>query len=406
MQSETIESETHAGLTTMPNEGVFAGIPNAAYHGGPGISKSGLDIIHRSPLHYQHALTAERKSTPAQRIGTAVHDLILEPESFWDRYAIPLDPADFPDAIHSRDALVEMVEVLNLDRLPKLSGSGSKQDLVDRIRDVANSAVGTTAYGAASDLDTMKVGDLKALIAEINLGRHGLLPTRGTQRELAQILADHGQPVELWSDLVEMNRITNDGKEIISAEEFAEISAMRDAVMSHSKAGGLLAPGAGVAEMSCYWRDPETGVLCRCRPDFYRTDGVVVDLKTSVDASPEGFSSSINSWRYHVQAAYYLDGIRAAIAAGASDLAVPKAFVFVAVEKTAPYAVGVYLIDAESIDIGRREYRADLDRYSECVASNSWPGYGDMIQSIGLPEWRLRREEFNNETENTGVYLQ
>lgn len=398
MQSETIENETHAGLTAAPREGVFTGISNADYHGGPGISKSGLDIIHRSPLHFKHAQEAERKSTPAQRIGTAVHDLILEPAEFWNRYAIPLDPADFPDAIHSRDALVEMVEVLNLDRLPKLSASGSKTDILSRIIEAA------PERNAGMPLAALKVEDLKAIVAELNSTRQGLLPTRGNQRELAAILAEHGQHVELWSDLVELNRITNDGKEIISQEEFAEISAMRDAVMAHPKAGALLAPGAGVAEMSCYWRDPETGVLCRCRPDFYRTDGVVVDLKSTVDASPDGFSKSINSWRYHVQAAFYLDGIRSAIEQGASDMALPQAFVFIAVEKSAPHAVAAYFIEAESVDIGRREYRADLDRYAECVASNRWPGYGDKIQSIGLPEWRLRREEI--EADNTGVYLQ
>ena len=69
--------------------GVFAGISNASYHGGPGISKSGLDIIRRSPLHYQHSLTARREPTPDQRIGTLAHALILEPETIWDHYSTP-----------------------------------------------------------------------------------------------------------------------------------------------------------------------------------------------------------------------------------------------------------------------------------------------------------------------------
>lgn len=393
MTDETTLTDAPAPAQIQDPIGVFAGLPNADYHGGPGVSKSGLDLIHRSPLHFDHARKTTREQTPAQRLGTAAHDLILEPEEFWNRYAIPLDPRDFPEAIHSRDELVARVELLNEGRLPKLSASGSKQELVDRILEAA-----ADRY-PADVLADLKVGDLKSIVAEINLGRQGLLSTRGTQRELAAILAEHGQPVELWADLVEMNRATNDGKTIISAEDFDQISAMRDAVMAHKSAGALLAPDRGMAELSAYWRDPETGALCRCRPDFLRKDGLVVDLKTAIDASPDGFSSAMNAIRYDVQAAFYLDGLREAIAQGREDLPAPKAFVFVAVEKTAPYAVATYLVPAETIEIGRREYRADLNRYAECAASNTWPGYGDAIQPLGLPEWRLRREEIQLEGE-------
>jgi len=146
-------------------------------------------------------------------------------------------------------------------------------------------------------------------------------------------------------------------------------------------------------------RDPQTGVLCRCRPDYWRHDGIIVDLKTARDASRDGFSKSIDGWRYDVQAAYYIDGIARARAAGGIDMPAPRAFVFIAAEKAAPYGVAVYNIDAQSIAIGRREYREDLDIYAECSATGEWPGYGDKIQSISLPEWRLRQEEFSIEQE-------
>lgn len=381
--------------------GLFPDIPNADYHGGRGISKSGLDLIARSPLHYKFARDSANDNgpTPAQRIGSAAHDLILEPAEFWNRYAIPLDPADFPDAVHSRDELVEMVEVLNLDRLPKLSASGSKQELADRILDVA------PALHPADVLADMKVGDLKAVIADLNADRLGLLSTRGTQKELAQILADHGQPVELWSDLVAMNAATNDGKEIITADEYAQLQGMRDAVMAHPAAAGLLTSVPGMAEVSAYWRDPETGMLCRCRPDFWRGDGILVDLKTTDDASPEAFGKSIWNWRYHVQHPFYLDGCRLAIEQGGTavvprgdvflTLPPPTHFLFIVVENKAPHAVAVYKLDADSVALGARQYRQDLDTFEKCVALDQWPAFGDNIQQISVPDWVLRKEAFS-----------
>ena len=59
--------------------GLHDDIPAARYHRGMGISKSGLDLIHRSPALFDLARQSPRPSTPAQALGTAVHLLVLEP---------------------------------------------------------------------------------------------------------------------------------------------------------------------------------------------------------------------------------------------------------------------------------------------------------------------------------------
>lgn len=59
---------------------VVLGMPNSDYHAHPAISKSGLDLIHRSPAHYQYG--AKREATRAMAIGSAIHCAILEPERF------------------------------------------------------------------------------------------------------------------------------------------------------------------------------------------------------------------------------------------------------------------------------------------------------------------------------------
>jgi exodeoxyribonuclease VIII len=160
--------------------------------------------------------------------------------------------------------------------------------------------------------------------------------------------------------------------------------------MAHPIARALLTGKPGKAERSVYWIDEATGELCRCRPDFWREDDIVVDLKTTEDASPEGFGKSIANWSYDTQDAFYRDGC----AAVGKPL---RAFVFLAVEKSArvvegqPLGVAVYQLDEAGRDLGRAKYRADLATYAQCKATNKWPCYSDKLETISLPQWHMNR---------------
>lgn len=429
--------------------GVYPDISNDDYHGGPGISKSGLDLIHRSPLHYRAAKTVanDNEPTPAQAIGTAFHALLLEPESFAQIYCQQLQRSEvpeaiddreqlvamvqqlneqrekqYPDAIRDKEQLIAMVQALNADRKPKLITGGTKAELIDRI--LTNQPEETYT---ADQMEGMKGPELKGIIEQLNGSRLGLLSTNGSTSDLAAILranglqfdlwaeiCDHhesvtghpftlstsgsrhdmaawlnanGVPVLLWSDVLASWTEKNQGRIILTDEQFQQLKAMRDAVMDHPMARALMTGKPGVAEHSVYWHDPVTGELCRCRPDWWRSDDVIVDVKTTDDASPEGFAKSIANWRYDVQDPYYRDGIK--IATGREI----KAFVFLAVEKKFPHAVGCYVLDQESIDIGRAQYRADLDLYAKCVKTSTWPGYSDRIETITLPAWHAKKNE-------------
>jgi exodeoxyribonuclease VIII len=102
-----------------------------------------------------------------------------------------------------------------------------------------------------------------------------------------------------------------------------------------------------------------------------------VDLKTTTDASPKGFAKSVAQWRYHIQQNHYLAGTFA------------ERFVFIAVEKTYPYAVGVYELDETAALHGEAERRNNLQTIADCRAIAEWPGYGNTIQPLSLPNWAL-----------------
>lgn len=177
------------------------------------------------------------------------------------------------------------------------------------------------------------------------------------------------------------------GRKVVAASDYEIGKAMRDAVMAHPKAAKLLT--GGETETSYYWIDERTGILCKSRPDKVNL-GYIIDLKTTEDASRDGFARSVLNFRYHVQAAWYLKGYEEAMGIA------PEGFIFIAVEKKPPYAVAIYVVNDITIELGEKEAAADLDIYAACAQSGKWYGYGgenDEVMTIDLPDWAIKRKE-------------
>ncbi|EOI6844606.1 RecE family exodeoxyribonuclease, partial [Salmonella enterica] len=99
------------------------------------------------------------------------------------------------------------------------------------------------------------------------------------------------------------------GRTVLTAEEGRKIELMYQSVMA-LPLGQWLVESAGYAESSVYWEDPETGILCRCRPDKIIPEfHWIMDVKTTADI--QRFRTAYYDYRYHVQDAFYSDGYRA-----------------------------------------------------------------------------------------------
>lgn len=131
-------------------------------------------------------------------------------------------------------------------------------------------------------------------------------------------------------------------------------------------------------EKSLYWNDPDTGILCKCRPDILRPR-LVADLKTAQDGSAWSFSKAIYDYGYHIQAAMIQEALRRI-----KKIEV-TAFWFIIVEKSAPYVVSTYKLDAASLKKGHEDFKALLQRYKSCLEKNDWPAYA--LQEISLPKY-------------------
>lgn len=170
-----------------------------------------------------------------------------------------------------------------------------------------------------------------------------------------------------------------DGFETIPADDFETITNMVAKVRAHPLAGGAIRNG--IPELTITWRDEETGLPCKSRIDYYvESLAMAVDVKSTEDASHNGFRHSIEQWRYHVQDALYRFGL------AANDKPIQH-FVFLAVEKKPPYGIGCYTLDAEDIGRGYSRARADIETLAECLRTNRWPSYPEEIVTIKLRPW-------------------
>jgi hypothetical protein len=163
---------------------------------------------------------------------------------------------------------------------------------------------------------------------------------------------------------------------ILSAEEAQDIAGATAAMQAHPIGSAILHKAQ--KEVSVFSRCLDTGISVKGRLDLVFQDEtgrtVVADIKTCEDARE--FPRDARKWGYPRQAAWYLDLL------GAS------AFLFVAVEKTAPYGIRVFQIDEESLERGRDIYRANLRTLRECTDAAQWPSYFHEIEPLTVRPWK------------------
>jgi exodeoxyribonuclease VIII len=124
----------------------------------------------------------------------------------------------------------------------------------------------------------------------------------------------------------------------------------------------------GDAEMS-FFKEID-GVEYKCRPD-YINHGIIYDVKTCEDASPKGFLSSCYKYGYHLQAYMYM------MLTGADD------FVFLCVEKDAPYCTASYRLSAKMLAEAKDIFDTIHRKLMTKNFTGQYEGYSDNVMEIG-----------------------
>ena len=237
--------------------------------------------------------------------------------------------------------------------------------------------------------------DLKKACAEQTL------PVTGTKPILIKRLLDKDPTFkERIYDLVEADYITSQGsrtllpKKTIQRLEIAASMIERDPQLTNAFRGGY-------PEVSIFWTDEETGVPCKIRVDYLKP-AALVELKSFGNdiGQPihKAVARAVASYKYHIAARFYLDGVKAAkklIAAGKfypdpkrspdSDLTAFLDGLIASQEMTylfvfqqtgpAPVVRGRILAPGLTMDLGRVEIddaKARFKHAAECFGADPW----------------------------------
>lgn len=234
--------------------GVYFNLDEDEYRAAPAFGSSSIKDAHVSPLTcwIGSPFNPNRPdgSTDAKVRGRAFHKRLLEGhEAFEDAYAVAPRRDDHPDALEKGD-------------------------------------------------------DLRAACKDA-----GLSPA-GTNGAMLERLREAGHEVEFWPEIRDAFKAANDGKTIIPGPLHDDIERQAAIVEMHESARKAF--HGGYPEASLFWTDEETGLPCKARCDYLKTRAIV-DVKTF--SNPMGMpldtavSRSVANYRYHYQAAMYLDGI-------------------------------------------------------------------------------------------------
>lgn len=177
--------------------------------------------------------------------------------------------------------------------------------------------------------------------------------------------------------------IANAHKKILTPEQMVVIEGIAHSVSQHESASTLLR--GGLTEHTIIWQDEETGIWLKIRPDCLSIDfdtGICLDVKKTLDATPEAFIRACVNYDYDLQAAVYLEGLRQVFKRDFD-------FAFLACETDAPFGVALYGAPLEMIERGTRRFRHALKLLLEARTSGQWPSYqpDGAFAILNWPRW-------------------
>lgn len=169
------------------------------------------------------------------------------------------------------------------------------------------------------------------------------------------------------------------GKPCLSYEERDKIVLMAQAVKQNAEAVKYL---RGLHEVT--YRTKLSGLDVQCRCDtINEAEGWISDLKTT--ESLDKFRRSCISYGYARQASFYRTVAQKVLDKSASALR----FVFIAVEKNPPYAVGLYRTSDQLDILSEDQIERALERMKAVMGGAAPKRDPDGIQELSCPEYML-----------------
>lgn len=174
----------------------------------------------------------------------------------------------------------------------------------------------------------------------------------------------------------ECEAISESKKIVLTYETWETLNKMISKVQSNEQAMELIRDAR--IEHSLFWQDDHSGLYLKARPDIWH-DNMIVDLKTTNNASPRAFQYEMVDYGYHIQFAMIRDGIEKILGHRINH------FINIVIETKYPHNMAIYIMDEFAVDEGQVKYKNILLDMKNSFAENNFKDYG--IQTIGLPRW-------------------
>jgi len=187
------------------------------------------------------------------------------------------------------------------------------------------------------------------------------------------------ESIEFWTEFEERAA----GRIMLLSDEYRNYMKISDVVRSHPELSVIMKDG--LAEKCVFAVDPETGLLVKCKTDYFRAIqklSIITDLKSTEDARPFQFQRDSYKYGYFQQSAFYSDVWKWSGVVDQID-----SWIIAAVEKKTPYAVKIYEVSGADMEFGRKQYRKALNIAAECQAKDHWPAYNTDITPLHIPAY-------------------
>jgi len=170
-----------------------------------------------------------------------------------------------------------------------------------------------------------------------------------------------------WEDFEE----TLNGRDQISNDDYEKAKVMS----ANARAiGETLFSKEAEIENSYIVTDPETGLILKCRPDFLvAQDGILIDLKSTMNADEYELKKSISKYDYVRQLAFYIKVLEIA------GIKIKTAALFF-VPTSAPHMPKIRFVAQDKLDQARQDIDNMLKDYAEYKAGNKQATIAKLIE--------------------------
>jgi len=130
-------------------------------------------------------------------------------------------------------------------------------------------------------------------------------------------------------------------------------------------------------QLSLFWQDEECGLKLKTRPDICkRKKNVIVNLKTTINGSPEAFSRDLVKYDYPLQACVEISGCLATGLMNSVDN-----YFWLVLEKEPPFCATIYEFQESDIKSTMMEYEYLITKIAEAKEKDFYPGYSDRADN-------------------------